>query len=96
MCIKGKVELNDLKKINQGVKIKKIHYKKININKLYFQNNQTWLLIKLWEGKNREIRNICNYFNWDIIKLIRIQFGSYKLNNLSVGKIKEIKIQNNA
>jgi len=96
VCIKGKVELNDLKKINQGVKIKKIHYKKININKLYFQNNQTWLLIKLWEGKNREIRNICNYFNWDIIKLIRIQFGSYKLNNLSVGKIKEIKIQNNA
>ncbi len=94
--IRGKIEINDLKKINKGLTINNIHYKKIKISKLNFRNNQTCLLIKLWEGKNREIRNISNHFKWNIIKLIRIQYGHYKLNNLIIGKIKEIKIHNNA
>ena len=96
VCIRGKVEINNLEKINKGITIKNISYTKINISKLKFKNNQTWLIVKLWEGKNREIRNICNHFKWNIIKLIRIQYGNYKLNNLSIGKIKEIKIHNNA
>ena len=94
LCINGKIKIDELNKINKGITINKILYKKINISKLNFKNNQTWLLVKLWEGKNREIRNICNHFKWNIIKLIRIQYGSYKLNYLSVGKIKEIKIHN--
>ena len=96
LCINGKIKIDELNKINKGITINKILYKKINISKLNFKNNQTWLLVKLWEGKNREIRNICNHFKWDIIKLIRIQYGKYKLNNLGIGKIKEIKIKNNA
>ena len=94
LCINGKIKIDELNKINKGITINKILYKKINISKLNFKNNQTWLLVKLWEGKNREIRNICNHFKWNIIKLIRIQYGNYKLNHLSVGKIKEIKIHN--
>ena len=96
LCINGKIKIDELNKINKGITINKILYKKINISKLNFKNNQTWLLVKLWEGKNREIRNICKHFEWDIIKLIRIQYGKYKLNNLNIGKIKEIKINNNA
>ena len=96
LCINGKIKIDELNKINKGITINKILYKKINISKLNFKNNQTWLLVKLWEGKNREIRNICNHFKWNIIKLIRIQYGKYKLNNLGIGKIKEIKIKNNA
>ena len=96
VCIRGKIEINDLKKINKGLTINKINYKKIKISKLIFRNNQTWLLVKLWEGKNREIRNISNHFKWNIIKLIRIQYGQYKLNNLNIGNIKEIKILKNA
>ena len=42
----------------------------------------TWLIIKLREGKNREIRKICDYFSWDIVKLIRIKYGPYKLLDL--------------
>ena len=42
--------------------------------------------------KNREIRNICKYFSWNIVKLIRIQYGPYKLGNLKEGKIEEVKV----
>ena len=49
-------------------------------------------LVILKTGKNREIRNICKYFSWNIVKLIRIQYGPYKLGNLKEGKIEEIKV----
>ena len=48
------------------------------------------------ERKNREIRNICKYFSWQIVKLIRIQYGPYKLGNLKKGQIKEIKVEDDA
>ena len=44
------------------------------------------LTLELFEGKNREIRQLCQKFELKILKLKRIQHGPYKLNNLSVGK----------
>ena len=38
-----------------------------------------------------EIRNICDYFSWNIVQLIRIKYGPYKLLDLKKGEIKEIK-----
>jgi len=96
VCIRDQIEKKDIEKINKGIKIDKIIYNKIKIkidksNKVY-----TWMIAKLREGKNREIRNICKYFSWKIVKLIRIQYGPYKLGNLKEGKIEEIKIIKNA
>ena len=57
-------------------------------NKL--QKPYNWLIFKLKEGKNREIRNICKFFNWKVIKLIRTQYGSIKLQNLKKGEVKQV------
>ena len=43
------------------------------------------------EGKNREIRKICDHFKWNIVQLIRIQFGQVKLNKQKPGEIIELK-----
>ena len=96
VCIRGRVDLKYLEKINQGIKIKGIFYKKIKINIDKSNKNFTWLIAKLKEGKNREIRNICKHFSWQIVKLIRIQYGPYKLERLKEGQIKELKIRTNA
>ena len=71
-------------------------YKKIKIKIDKSNKNYTWLIVKLREGKNREIRNICKYFSWQIVKLIRIQYGPYKLGDLKEGQIEEIKVVENA
>ena len=93
LCIRGKIEKKYLEKINKGIKIDNIIYKKIKIKIDKSDNNFTWLIVKLKEGKNREIRNICKNFSWKIVKLIRIQYGPYKLGNLKVGKVEEIKLK---
>ena len=50
----------------------------------------SWLIFYLTEGKNREIRNICKFYKLKINKLIRIQFGKYKILDTKPGEIKEI------
>ena len=92
VCINGQIEKKDIERINKGIKIDNIHYNKIKIKIDKFDKAYTWIIAKLKEGKNREIRNICKYFSWNIVKLIRIQYGPYKLGNLKEGKIEEIKV----
>ena len=92
VCINGQIEKKDIEKINKGIKIDKIHYNKIKIKIDKLDKAYTWIIAKLKEGKNREIRNICKYFSWNIVKLIRIQYGPYKLGNLKEGKIEELKV----
>ena len=96
VCIRGQIERENIEKINKGIKIEKIIYNKIKIKIDKSDKVYTWIIAKLKEGKNREIRNICNYFSWKIVKLIRIQYGPYKLGNLEAGKIEEITVIKNA
>ena len=96
VCIKGKIENKNIEMINKGIKIDKINYNRIKIKIEKSNQIYTWIIVRLKEGKNREIRNICKYFAWNIVKLIRIQYGPYKLGKLKEGKIEEIKVIKNA
>ena len=96
VCLRGQIKQVDVEKINKGIRINNVNYDKVKIKIDKLNINFTWLIIKLTEGKNREIRNICKYFSWHIVKLIRIQYGPYKLGNLKEGQIKEIKVIKNA
>ena len=93
VCIYGYIKSSDIKKINRGITIKKIKYSLIKVIFEKKVNDYSWLIFKLKEGKNREIRKICKFFSWNIVKLIRIEFGPYKLGNLKLGQIEEIKIK---
>ena len=96
VCLRGQIKKEDVDKTNKGIKINGIKYERIKIKIDKSNNNFTWIIVKLREGKNREIRNICKYFSWQIVKLIRIQYGPYKLGNLREKQIEEIKIIKNA
>lgn len=96
VCVKGIIKDEDLKNINTGITINKIQYKKVNARIEKIKTPYSWLIFKIKEGKNREIRNICNYFLWNIVNLVRIQYGSIKLIKQKPGEIIEIeKFDNN-
>ena len=91
VCINGLIKDEDIKNINIGTTINKIEYKKVNVRVEKFKTPYTWLIFKMKEGKNREIRNICDHFLWNIVNLVRIQYGSVKLIKQKPGEIIEIK-----
>ena len=91
VCIRGIVDKNDLQVINKGISINKVRYTKIYVAVEKYLKPYSWLIVKLKEGKNREIRKVCDYFSWNIVKLIRIQYGTIKLLKLKSGEIREVK-----
>ena len=91
VCINGSISNEDIKNLNTGITVNKIEYKKVNARIEKIKNQYTWIIFKMKEGKNREIRNICDYFLWNIVNLVRIQYGSIKLIKQKPGEILEIK-----
>ena len=91
VCINGTISLTDIKNINKGIKINNIGYRDVRVRIEKFKPPYTWLIFKMREGKNREIRNICDYFVWNIVNLVRIQYGSIKLIKQKLGEIIEVK-----
>ena len=94
VCINGEIDTEDVLSINKGLKINGTEYKKINIRIEKFKSPYTWLIFKMHEGKNREIRNICDYYMWNIVNLVRIQYGPVKLIKQKPGELIEIKDHN--
>ena len=91
VCINGSINQDDVNIINSNIIINKIEYKKVNLKIEKIKLPYTWLIFKMREGKNREIRNICDYFSWNIVNLVRIQYGHIKLIKQKPGEIIEIK-----
>lgn len=52
-------------------------------------NNSTFSII-LTQGLNRQIRRMCKYFGYNVIKLKRVRILSITLGNLSVGRYREL------
>ena len=88
----GKVNKDIVFKLRKGLKIKTIQYKPIDAKIDNESNSYTWLTMSLTEGKNREIRNIFEYFGMSVTRLIRVAYGPYKLNNLIKGEVAKIKL----
>ena len=80
-----------LKALNQKIYAAKI-YKNPHVSLTHTNRNKHTLRFELTEGKNREIRNICEIFNLKVERLKRISFGQYKVKSISLAKYKEMTI----
>jgi 23S rRNA pseudouridine2605 synthase len=48
------------------------------------------LQVTIHEGRNRQVRRMCEAVGYRVIRLERIQFGNVRLGNLGVGRIVEL------
>lgn len=83
----------DMKKLLtsiEGITIDGINYKVRDIKIESQQRSNSWILIELNEGKNREIRNLMDYFNLKISRLIRIKYGEFAINAMKPGDVQEV------
>lgn len=87
----GKVNPENLKKLENGIKIDGIFYKSIKVEIESQSGANSWLKISLSEGKNREIRKVMEHFGLQVNRLIRTSYGPFNLGNLPVQAIKEVK-----
>ena len=90
--VQGLITSQILKKAGKGLFIEKKFYsiKKIEIIKK--TKSYSWLSVKLDEGKNQHIRKIFKRLGFSVNKLVRVQYGPYKIGSLKTGEIKFLNI----
>lgn len=88
--VNGQIDPDKLASLAKGIRIDGVDYGPIKASLDRQKGGNAWLTIALAEGKNREIRRVCEHFGWPVSRLIRIAYGPFQLGDLPRGGIEEI------
>ena len=88
--VHGKPDEKKLAQLKNGIEIDGVRYGPINARIERIQIRDAWLTFALTEGKNREIRRVCQHLRLHITKLIRTSYGPFELGDLARGKAEEV------
>jgi 23S rRNA pseudouridine2605 synthase len=86
----GHIDVASLKKLEKGVEVEGVRYGPIEAAIERVQGDNTWLTIAIKEGKNREVKRICEHLGLQVNRLIRTAFGPFQLGELPRGGIEEV------
>ena len=88
--VKGRPREASLDLLRSGISIEKELFRPMKVSVDRQQGANAWLTIELKEGKNREIRRALSELGLQVNRLIRIEYGPFKLGNLKRGELNEI------
>ena len=88
--VHGTVEQPALDRLKQGITIAGIRYGPIEARIERKQGTNSWVSFALTEGKNREIKRVCEHLGLQVSRLIRISFGPFQLGDLAKGEVEEV------
>lgn len=84
--IKGAPTQKEIEKFRSGVDIGDYFTAPAEFNIMRKNGSSTLVEVIIHEGKNRQIRRMCDAINHPVISLERISVGSIKLGDLNLGK----------
>ncbi len=88
--VHGEITSEIQARLAKGVTIAGIRYAPCDVVIEKVQGTNTWVLVTLTEGKNREIRKLMDFFGLKVTRLIRISYGPFQLGNLEKGEVREV------
>jgi len=83
--VKGHPEPTQLAALAQGVRLPDGVTGPAAVRVLSTRERKAWLELTLAEGKNREVRRMCEAVGLPVEKLVRVALGPLKLGKLAVG-----------
>ena len=88
--VRGTVEQNKLKSLQNGVTVDGINYSSIEAALDSETRTNAWLTVALTEGKNQEIRKVMEHLDLSVNRLIRLSYGPFQLGKLERGQVDEV------
>ncbi len=88
--VQGRVGPAALAELKNGPVIAGIRYGAIDASIERAKGSHLWLLFALTEGKNREIKRVCEHLGLTVRRLIRVSFGPFQLGQLEPGEVEEV------
>ncbi len=87
----GEVSQDQLEELIHGVEIEGVRYGPIDANLERRTGRNTWIEMRLTEGKNREVRRVLEHLGLQVSRLIRVAYGPFVLGDLPVGAVEEVR-----
>ena len=88
VTVKGNVTNEDIEQLQKGVKIDDEYITKpakVKILKIDKEKNISRIQITIHEGKNRQVRKMCEAINKKVLALHRCKIGNLEIKDLKVG-----------
>jgi 23S rRNA pseudouridine2605 synthase len=88
--VHGTVDPAALADLADGIAIEGIRYGPVRAALERQQGGNAWITMSLTEGKNREVRRICEHLGWPVSRLIRVAYGPFQIGGLAPGAVEEV------
>lgn len=89
--VHGRLTEDNIKELGEGATVDGISYRGAKVREDREPTGRnTWYEVVLTEGKNREIRRLMEHYGCVVNRLIRLEYGPFKLGDLAIGKLKEV------
>lgn len=88
--VHGRVDKQKFAELEKGAVIDGVQYGAVKIELESQNGSNSWLLVTLNEGKNREIRKLMKSVGLEVARLIRLSYGPFQLGSLKKGEVKEV------
>jgi 23S rRNA pseudouridine2605 synthase len=88
--VHGAVDPAALAGLAEGITIEGVRYGPVRAALERQQGGNAWLAMSLTEGKNREVRRICEHLGWPVSRLIRVVYGPFQIGSLASGAVEEV------
>lgn len=91
--VEGIIDQDAVMKLMKGILLDGVMTKraKVEINSFDRKNNSSLITLTITEGRNRQVRRMCEAIGFPVKKLKRISFGGVNLDGLSVGEYRALK-----
>jgi len=90
VLVKGVMTEKSVGYLESGVTIEGQKTAPAQVNIAESQPSNTWIDITIHEGRNRQIRKMCEAVGYPVMRLIRTHLGPWELGDLPVGKYRTL------
>ena len=93
--IDGIINVNDIKKIENGLKIDNYITSKCKakIKKIDKKTNTSLILLTIHEGHNHQVKKMFEAIGYDVVKLTRISFAGIDVKSLKSGEYRKLSLK---
>jgi 23S rRNA pseudouridine2605 synthase len=86
----GKPDREKLESLAEGITVEGVRYGRIEASLDRAKGDNSWLTLAFAEGKNREVRRVMEAIGLKVNRLLRHEYGPFKLGELLRGEVQEV------